>query len=199
MIRVVRDIMGVLVLSALLPHQSAASEKAIFAGGCFWCMESPFEKVKGVEKVISGYSGGTKVSPTYEEVSSKSTGHAEVVEIHFDPKVIGYDKLLDIFWRQIDPTDADGQFVDRGSPYRPGIFYLSDEQKTLAEKSKAALEAKKKYSKPIIVKIEKAMPFYPAEEYHQDYYKKNPIRYKFYRSRSGRDDFLKQHWPEDYK
>jgi len=180
---------------ALLMFNSAwAQEKAIFAGGCFWCMESPFEKLDGVKAVVSGYSGGTKANPTYDEVSSKVTGHAEVVEIEFDPKKISYDKLLEVYWQQIDPTDADGQFVDRGSPYRPVIFYLNESQKLAAEKSKKDLEALKKFKKPIVIPIEKAGPFYPAEEYHQDYYKKNPIRYNFYRSRSGRDDFLKIYW-----
>jgi len=176
---------------------SAMYEKAIFAGGCFWCMEGPFEKLPGVISVTSGYTGGSKVNPTYEEVSSGSTGHAESVEILFDPSKISYSKLLEVFWMQIDPTDDDGQFVDRGGQYRSAIFYLNDEQKRLAEESKAKLAQSGRFDQPILTQIKPASTFYPAEEYHQDYYKKNPIRYHWYRGGSGRDRFLDRVWGED--
>ncbi len=172
-------------------------EKATFAGGCFWCMEPPFEKLDGVVEVISGYTGGHKTNPTYEEVSSGKTGHVEAVEIAYDPKRITYAKLLDVFWRQIDPTDPNGQFVDRGSQYRSAIFYHDDEQKRLAEKSKEEMNRSGRFSKPVVTDIIKASTFYKAEEYHQDYYKKNPIRYKFYRYNSGRDQYLKKIWGDE--
>jgi peptide methionine sulfoxide reductase msrA/msrB len=174
-------------------------EKAIFAGGCFWCMEPPFEKLEGVKEVISGYTGGTKENPTYKEVSSDTTGHAEAVEIIYDPEKVSYATLLDVFWRQINPTDAGGQFVDRGSSYRSGIFYLTEEQRELAEKSKEELGKSGRFSKPIVTEIVPASRFYRAEEYHQDYYKKNTIRYKYYRYGSGRDQFLKKAWEDDMK
>jgi len=169
-------------------------ERAIFAGGCFWCMESPFEKIEGVKEVISGYTGGRKENPTYEEVSSGTTGHLEAVEVVYDPSKVSYERLLDMFWMQIDPTDLNGQFVDRGSQYRSAIFYLSVEQKRLAEKSKEELQKSGKFKRPVVTEILPASTFYRAEEYHQDYYKKNPIRYKFYRFNSGRDQFLKKAW-----
>lgn len=172
-------------------------EKATFAGGCFWCMEPPFEKQDGVKEVVSGYSGGHKANPTYDEVSAGTTGHMEVVQIIYDPSKISYSTLLDIFWRQIDPTDSGGQFVDRGSQYRSAIFYHSNEQKVLAEKSKAELQKSGRFQKPIVTEIRPAETFYKAEDYHQDYYKKNPIRYKFYRFNSGRDGFLKKTWGDD--
>ncbi|NIO15493.1 MAG: peptide-methionine (S)-S-oxide reductase MsrA [Deltaproteobacteria bacterium] len=178
-------------------HASEHLERAIFAGGCFWCMEPPFEKLEGVKDVVSGYTGGHKENPTYKEVSSDATGHAEAVVITYDPAKVSYETLLDVFWRQIDPTDADGQFVDRGSSYRSGIFYLNEEQRKLAEKSKGELEKSGRFSKPIVTEIVPASEFYRAEEYHQDYYKKNPIRYKYYRYGSGRDQFLKKAWEED--
>jgi len=171
-------------------------ESAIFAGGCFWCMESPLEKIEGVKEVISGYTGGHKENPTYEEVSSGTTGHLEAVEVVYDPSKVSYERLLDMFWRQIDPTDLNGQFVDRGSQYRSAIFYLSVEQKRLAEKSKEELQKSGKFKRPVVTEILPASTFYRAEEYHQDYYKKNPIRYKFYRFNSGRDKFLKKAWGE---
>jgi len=174
-------------------------DKAIFAGGCFWCMEPPFEKLDGVKEVISGYTGGTKENPTYKEVSSDTTGHAEAVEIIYNPEKVSYATLLDVFWRQIDPTDAGGQFVDRGSSYRSGIFYLTEEQRELAEKSKEELGKSGRFSKPIVTEIVPASHFYRAEEYHQDYYKKNTIRYKYYRYGSGRDQFLKKAWEDDMK
>jgi len=162
--------------------------KAIFAGGCFWCMEKPFEQLDGVVDVVSGYAGGTTKNPTYENYAGG--GHIEVVEITFDPKKISYAKLLEVYWRQINPTDAGGQFVDRGHAYTTAIFYADDEQRRLAEASKADLEASHIFKAPLVTPILPYATFYPAEEYHQDYYKKNPIRYSFYRSRSGRDDFL---------
>lgn len=178
---------------------AAETKKATFAGGCFWCMEHPFEKIDGVSTVVSGYIGGKEVNPTYRDVSAGITGHTEAVEITFDPSKVTYEELLDIFWRQIDPTDGGGQFVDRGSQYRTGIFYHDEAQREAAVASKKALEDKMLYGRPVVTEITKATPFYPAEDYHQDYYKRNPIRYKFYRSRSGRDDFLKRYWRDDGK
>lgn len=169
-------------------------EKATFAGGCFWCMESPFDKLPGVVSVTVGYTGGTVKDPTYEQVSAGGTGHAEAVQIVFDPSEVGYEKLLDIFWHNTDPTVTDRQFCDIGSQYRPGIFYHSEEQRLLAGKSKEALEKAKTFKEPIVTEITAAGEFYPAEEYHQHYYKKNPIRYKFYRSGCGRDRRLKELW-----
>ena len=173
----------------------AQMEEAIFAGGCFWCMQAPFEKLKGVSSVVAGYTGGEGKDPTYEDYAEK--GHVEAIDVTFDPAQITYSQLLDVFWRQIDPTDAGGQFVDRGPQYRSAIFYHNDEQKRLAEKSKQELAASGKFDKPIVTEILKAAVFYKAEDYHQDYYKKNPIRYKFYRSRSGRDQFLDKVWGKD--
>lgn len=169
-------------------------EKATFAGGCFWCMEPPYEKLAGVNEVISGYTGGKKLNPTYEEVSSGSTGHLESIEVTYEPSVVSYEKLLDIFWKNIDPTDAGGQFVDRGGQYRSAIFYQSEEQRKIAEASKQRLAGSGVFSKPIVTEILPAAIFYKAEEYHQDYYKKNPVRYKFYRFNSGRDQFLEKTW-----
>jgi len=170
------------------------AQSATFAGGCFWCMEPPFEKLDGVLEVISGYTGGNKEKPSYEEVSDGTTGHAEAIQITFDPKKIRYEKLLEVFWANVDPTDPGGQFVDRGNQYRTGIFYHSEEQKKLAEESKKKLEASGRFQKNIITEIVPAGTFYPAEDYHQDYYKKNPVRYKFYRHNSGRDKFLEKVW-----
>lgn len=171
-------------------------DKATFAGGCFWCMEPPFEKLEGVKEVISGYTGGQKPNPTYEEVSAGGTGHAEAIQILYDPAKVRYAELLEVFWRQIDPTDSGGQFVDRGKQYRSAIYYHNDEQRRLAEKSKEELQKSGRYKKPIITEILPVSDFYRAEEYHQDYYKKNPIRYKFYRFNSGRDQYLKTVWGE---
>ena len=182
-------------LMSLLPLAAVEkTETAIFAGGCFWCMESPFEKINGVKEVISGYTGGSKENPTYEEVSSGTTGHLEAIQIIYDPQKVSYNELLSIFWKQIDPTDADGQFVDRGKQYRSAIFYKSKEEKTLAEKSKQNLDKSKRFNSPIVTEIIAATTFYPAEDYHQDYYKKNPVRYNYYRYGSGRDQFLKKVW-----
>ena len=174
--------------------ESDTMEKATFAGGCFWCMESPFEKLDGVIEVISGYTGGHKESPTYEEVSSGTTGHVEAIQISYDSSKITYKELLDVYWRQIDPTDAGGQFVDKGSQYKSVIFYHNEEQRNLAEESKRELEKLGKYNKPIVTEIVKASKFYKAEEYHQDYYKRCPIKYQFYRHSSGRDKYLKEKW-----
>ncbi len=177
--------------------QGEKLEKATFAGGCFWCMEPPFEKLEGVSAVISGYTGGHKTNPTYEEVSAGGTGHLESIQILYDPSKITYSELLDVFWRQIDPTDPNGQFVDRGSQYRSAIFYSNDEQKRLAEKSKETLDKSGRYDKPIVTEIIKASEFYRAEDYHQDFYKKNPVRYKTYRYFSGRDRYTKKIWGDE--
>lgn len=171
-------------------------EKATFAGGCFWCMESPFEELDGVKEVISGYTRGHNVNPTYEEVSSGRTGHREAVQVTYDPSEITYKELLDVFWRQIDPTDADGQFADRGSQYRTAIFYRSEEQKRLAEESKSELQESRRFDKPIVTEILKASTFYKAEDYHQDYYQTCPIKYNAYKKGSGRADFLKEKWDD---
>lgn len=167
-------------------------EKAIFAGGCFWCIQSAFAEKEGVKSALSGYLGGTTERPTYREVTSGETGHYEAVEVTFDPKKITYKQLLDIFWHQIDPTDAGGQFADRGPQYQTAIFYLNEEQKKAAEASKKQLEESGLFDKPIVTKIVKASTFYPAEEYHQDYYKKEPEHYQRYRRGSGRADFLEK-------
>lgn len=169
-------------------------EQATFAGGCFWCMVKPFSTMNGIIQVISGYTGGTKINPTYKEVCSGVTGHTEAVQITFDPNVISYQDLLEIYWQQIDPTDATGQFFDRGTSYRPAIFYHSDRQKELAELSLKQLGKSGVFDKPIQVSIEPAKVFYPAEEYHQDFYKKDPKHYSRYQIGSGRQRFLQQHW-----
>ncbi|EPB7531785.1 peptide-methionine (S)-S-oxide reductase MsrA, partial [Listeria monocytogenes] len=153
-------------------------EKATFAGGCFWCMVKPFDTQPGIEKVVSGYTGGHTVNPTYKEVCSGTTGHTEAIQITFDPAVFPYEKLVEVYWQQTDPTDAAGQFVDRGDSYRPVIFYHNEEQKEIAEKSKAALDASGRFKKPIVTEIAKAETFYPAEEYHQDFYKKEKAHYE---------------------
>jgi peptide methionine sulfoxide reductase msrA/msrB len=171
---------------------------ATFAGGCFWCMESGFEKIPGVVEVVSGYAGGHTENPTYQQVSSGSTGHTETVQIYYDPKQITYEGLLQGLWRIMDPTDSDGQFVDRGTQYRPAIFYQNDKQKRLAEAAKAKLQASGIYDKPVTIEIVPLKHFYPAEAYHQDYYKKNPIRYKFYTYNSGRYQFIEKVYGEDY-
>jgi len=186
----------VVVAGALLAGGAAAQStaKATFAGGCFWCMEPPYDKLPGVLSTTSGYMGGKKRSPTYEEVSTGTTGHTEVVQVVYDPAKVRYEKLLEVFWRNIDPTVRDQQFCDVGSQYRTAIFYHDDEQKRLAEASKAALEKSKPFKAPIVTPVQAAGEFWPAEDYHQDYYKKNPVRYKYYRTGCGRDDRLKQLW-----
>ena len=187
--------LAALALMAAAPFvQAQATAKATFAGGCFWCVESDFDKVPGVLSTTSGYTGGTVAKPTYEQVSSKSTGHAEAVEIVFDPAKVSYAQLLEHYWRTIDPTTKDRQFCDAGSPYRTAIFAHGPEQLAAAQASLAALEKSKPFKEPIVTQIVLAGPFYPAEEYHQDYYKKNPIRYKYYRTSCGRDDRVKELW-----
>ncbi|HEY6084375.1 MAG TPA: peptide-methionine (S)-S-oxide reductase MsrA [Nitrospira sp.] len=180
-----------------LPGQAAdsvSSSKAYFAGGCFWCMEEAFEKVEGVTAVISGYMGGTVKNPTYEEVSSGRTGHAESVEVLYDPSKISYAQLLEAFWRNVDPVTANAQFCDHGNQYRAAIFYMNEEQKQLAEESKRAIEQSKRFKEPIVTQLTMATEFYPAEEYHQDFYKKNPVRYKFYKYTCGRAQRLETLW-----
>jgi len=195
-------LMETLLVLPLMVTQAGAGasphlEKATFAGGCFWCMTPPFEKLDGVTAVISGYTGGHTVNPTYEDVTSETTGHMESVEITYDPSKVSYEKLLDVFWRQINPTDAGGSFVDRGPSYKSAIFYHNEEQKKLAEKSKKELERSGRFDKPIVTEILPAGPFYRAEEYHQDYWKKNPVRYKFYRYNSGRDQYIAKVWGKE--
>ena len=176
--------------------KSQKTQTAVFAGGCFWCTESDFEKVDGVFEAISGYTGGRQANPTYRQVSGGGTGHIEAVKVVYDPDKITYEELLEVFWRHVDPTDAGGQFVDRGSQYRSAIFYANEEEKRLAEDSKKRLEATGHFGKPIVTDILALGSFYTAEDYHQDYYKKNPIRYHFYRSGSGRDQFLEKAWAD---
>ena len=169
---------------------------ATLAGGCFWCMEADFEKIEGVISVTSGYTGGTVVNPTYEQVSAGGTGHTEAVRIVYDPTIIGYDELLAIFWHSIDPTVSDRQFCDAGSQYRSAIFYHDERQRDTAQRSRAELEENKVLPEPIVTEITAAIAFYPAEAYHQDYYKKNPIRYAYYRKGCGRDRRLAELWGE---
>lgn len=171
--------------------------KATFAGGCFWCMVHPFDTIHGVIRVVSGYTGGHTDNPTYEAVCSGTTGHREAVEITFDPAQVSYETLLDAFWRQIDPTDGQGQFVDRGSSYQAAIYYHSDEQRQAALLSRQKLQESGRFSRPIVTEILPAGPFYPAEDYHQDYYRTNPSHYQRYRQGSGRVPFLIQHWDGD--
>ena len=167
---------------------------ATFAGGCFWCMVPPFEKIKGVLSVKSGYMGGKLKNPTYEQVCSGSTGHQEVVQVTFDPSTVSYEEIVNVFWQEVDPTDEGGQFGDRGTQYQTVIFYHDEEQKKVAEESKKKLQESGRFEKEIATVILPTQEFYQAEEYHQDYHKKNPVRYRQYRSASGRDDFLKKHW-----
>jgi peptide-methionine (S)-S-oxide reductase len=169
---------------------------AVFAGGCFWCMEPPFDRLDGVLSTISGYTGGSKADPTYHEVSGGSTGHAEAVQIAYDPAKVSYQELLDVFWHNVDPLDAGGQFCDRGSQYRTAIFAENAEQRRLAEASKEALAESGRFEQPIATEIVDASTFYPAEDYHQNYYMTNPVRYKFYRWNCGRDQRLTQLWGE---
>ncbi len=186
-----------LLATAAQPAATPAAgrlDKATFAGGCFWCMEPPFEKLDGVHAVTVGYTGGRKQNPTYEEVSAGGTGHAESVQILYDPAKISYEKLLDVYWHNIDPTDGGGQFCDRGSQYRPAIFVHDEEQRRIAESSKAALQKNKPFGGPIVVPIVPATTFWPAEEYHQHYHTKNPIRYAYYRRGCGRDARLRELW-----
>ena len=169
-------------------------EKATFAGGCFWCMEPPFDKLDGVISTTSGYTGGTEKDPTYEQVSAGKTGHLEAIEVTYDPAKVSYAQLLDVFWKNVDPTQHNGQFVDIGSQYRTAIFYHNEEQRRQALESRNRLQESRKFGKPIVTEIRPALEFYSAEDYHQDYYIKNPIRYKYYRWGSGRDRFLEETW-----
>jgi len=170
------------------------TETAIFAGGCFWCMEHPFDELPGVISTTSGYIGGDKENPTYQEVSAGSTGHTEAVEVVFNPVLVSYEQLLEVYWRNSDPTTANRQFCDVGTQYRPGIFYRDQQQRLTAEASKAALQKNKIFAEDVVTEITAATRFWPAEEYHQDYYLKNPIRYKYYRYGCGRDKRLEQLW-----
>lgn len=186
---------GVLFALLLAGSVSASDvEKAIFAGGCFWCMEAPFDKLPGVISVTAGYTGGHKKNPTYKEVSAGGTGHAEAVQVVYDPARISYSALLAVFWRNVDPTVTDRQFCDVGHQYRAAIFYKGEEQRKSALQSKAALEKNRPFREAIVTEITQATEFYPAEEYHQHYYKKNPLRYSYYRSGCGRDKRLKELW-----
>ena len=204
---------GVLAAAALLagaraplaargsaPHDdapAAALDSAIFAGGCFWCMEPPFDALAGVVSTTSGYAGGSVANPTYEQVSAGGTGHTEVVQVVYDPAKVSYERLLDVFWHNVDPLTPNAQFCDKGSQYRTAIFHRGAEQRRLAEASKRALEQSGRFDQPIVTEIGEAGAFYPAEEYHQDYYKKNPARYKFYRWSCGRDRRLQALWGKD--
>lgn len=192
-----RSLLAFAILLGLGTHAVAAemkTETAVFAGGCFWCVESDFDHVDGVLETVSGYSGGHVDNPTYKQVSNGGTGHLEVVRITFDPAVVSYEKLLDYFWRSVDPTDNGGQFCDRGEQYRTAIFYADENQKNVAVASKAKLQETKPFAAPIVTDLLPAKVFYPAEDYHQDFYNKNPIRYKYYRFSCGRDARLKELW-----
>lgn len=188
---------GWMVLALLLvvaPLQAAQTETAIFAGGCFWCTESDFDKVPGVVSTTSGYIGGHQQNPTYQQVSAGGSGHAEAVQVIYDPTQISYAKLLDKFWHSVDPTTPDAQFCDHGSQYRSAIFYLNSEQQQLAEASKVALEKNKPFKQPIVTQIVAASTFYPAEQYHQNYHERNSVRYNYYRWSCGRDQRLEELW-----
>jgi peptide methionine sulfoxide reductase msrA/msrB len=180
-----------------MPKENKELRVATFAGGCFWCTEADFEKLHGVWKVVSGYTGGNEENPTYEQVSSGTTGHVEAVQIYYDPTKITYEELLDAFWKHIDPTDSGGQFADRGRQYRSAIFYHDEEQRRLAEKSKEDLNRSGKFRKPIVTEVIRFRKFYDAEDYHQDYSKKNSFKYQFYRMGSGRDQFLTEVWRKE--
>jgi peptide-methionine (S)-S-oxide reductase len=183
-----------LLAQAQQPKPAPGLAVATFAGGCFWCMEQPFDVLPGVASTTSGYIDGTKVNPTYEEVSSGTTGHTEAVQVVYDPRKVSYEKLLEVFWRNIDPTTPNAQFCDHGSQYRAGIYTHDQEQHRLALDSRARIDRTKSFREPIVTEIKPAKTFYRAEEYHQDYYKKNPLRYKYYRSQCGRDARLEQLW-----
>jgi methionine-S-sulfoxide reductase len=190
---------GAAIAIALLTYASIASgeqkvAKATFAGGCFWCMEPPFDELEGVLSTTSGYTGGKVSNPSYEQVSSGGTGHLESVEIAYDPAKVSFEKLLEVFWRNVDPTDGGGQFCDRGEQYQTAIFFHGEDERRIAEESKRKLVESGILKKPIVTSIRPAGPFYSAEEYHQDYYKKNPLRYKFYRTGCGRDRVLENLW-----
>lgn len=196
-----RMLMAILMSSILISFNAHSAEatdvsiaEAIVAGGCFWCMEHPFDELPGVIKTTSGYTGGTVKNPTYEQVSSGSTGHFEALQILYNPTKISYEKLLEVFWHNIDPTDGNGQFCDKGNQYRSVIFYQGEQQKRIAEQSKATLEKNKPFPDTIMTLILPATEFFPAEEYHQDYYQKNPVRYNYYRFSCGRDNRLETLW-----
>ncbi len=186
-------LIGVLAAATVVMAERR-TETATFAGGCFWCMEPPFEQLDGVRSVTSGYTGGSEPHPTYEQVSAGTTGHAEAVQVVYDPATIRYERLLEVFWRNIDPTTPNQQFADKGTQYRTAIFYHSEEQRRLAEASKEQVAASGTFDKPIVTAIVPAGPFYPAEEHHQDYYKKSPFRYHLYRLGSGREGYLRKTW-----
>jgi methionine-S-sulfoxide reductase len=188
--------MAVLTLLVAVPA-FAAEARATFAGGCFWCMEPPFDALDGVSATISGYAGGEERRPSYEQVSAGQTGHLEAIQVVYDPAKVSYEKLLDVFWHNIDPLQDDGQFCDRGAQYRTAVFVQNDEERRLAQASKAALAGR--FDSEVVTRILPATSFYPAEEYHQDYYKKKPVRYKYYRWGSGRDQYLDRIWGEGGK
>jgi peptide-methionine (S)-S-oxide reductase len=185
---------ALLVVSLNIFAADSKTEIATFAGGCFWCMEPPFDKLDGVISTTSGYTGGHQANPTYKQVSAGSTGHAEAIQIEYDPEKVSYEELLAVFWNNIDPTTANSQFCDHGSQYRSGIFYHNDAQKNAAEKSLNKLNQTKSFDEPVVTEITAASTFYPAEEYHQDYYQKNLLRYKYYRFACGRDQRLEELW-----
>jgi len=187
---------GVSAKEKSMDTMNTSYEKATFAGGCFWCMEPPFDKLDGVISTTSGYTGGPEENPTYKQVSAGKTGHAEAVQIIYDPAKVSYRKLLEVFWMQINPTTPDRQFVDVGSQYRSAIYYHDEEQRRLAEETKEEMAASGRFDGTIVTPTEPAGPFWPAEDYHQDYYTKNPLRYKFYRFGSGRDQYLEKVWGE---
>lgn len=189
-------ILAVVLLATTLNTlaEDSKTEIATFAGGCFWCMEPPFDKLDGVISTTSGYTGGHKADPTYKQVSAGGTGHTEAIQIEYDPAKISYEELLVVFWKNIDPTTSDRQFCDQGSQYRSGIFFLNDAQKSAAEKSLKTIQQTKPFDEAVVTEITSASTFYPAEEYHQDYYQKNPLRYKYYRYSCGRDQRLEKLW-----
>ena len=199
MTRIARRLVAASMLAVFAPHPVVATAGgglavATFAGGCFWCVESDFDTVPGVVGTVSGYTGGTVANPTYEQVTAGGTGHFEAVRIHYDPKQVSYERLLHIFWRSVDPTDGGGQFCDRGDSYRTAIFVGNEQERRLAEASKEALEQSAVLDAPVVTPIEPAGEFYPAEDYHQDYSAKNPVRYRFYRFSCGRDSRVRQLW-----
>ncbi len=190
---------GALLWSISSPAWSNESATATFAGGCFWCVEKAFEEVPGVSEAVSGYAGGDEPNPSYEQVASGSTGHTEAVQVHYDPSVVSYTGLIQAFWRMMDPTDDEGQFVDRGKQYRPAIFYHNDQQRRIAEYEKRQLANSGRFNEPLVVEITPLDTFYRAEDYHQDYYKKNPVRYRVYTFNSGRFQFTESVWGDDYE
>ena len=187
------------VMPPAVPANTEGLAQATFAGGCFWCMEKPFDQLDGVISTTSGYTGGQQENPTYKQVSSGSTGHAEAVQVVYDPEKISYEQLLGVFWRNVDPLDAGGQFCDRGNQYRTGIFYHNDDQRRLAEQAKQQLATSGELQKPVVTEVVKFQAFYPAEDYHQDYYQKNSLQYKLYRTACGRDRRLTELWGDAAK